>query len=121
MKLFGTELTIVSSVGWILVLHAANHVWAMQSVEKASGALRTLMVLSLVIAALLFAVAGLAIVGKIALASHVITALAVAGGVLSVLLIALTRNPELYHGFAANALFVAAVVMLPRLGAVFAR
>lgn len=115
MKVFGTELTMVSAMGWILVLHAANHVWAAQSVERAGGVVKGVMVVALVLAAAAFLVAGLALVGKLTLAPSVITVLGIVGGLLSVLLIALTRNSELAMGYAANVLFVSGMVLVQRL------
>lgn len=121
MKVFGTELTMVSAVGWILVLHAANHLWAMQSVERATGPVKTVMVVALVLAAGAFLLAGLALAGKIAIGSVVVTGLATAGGLLSIILIALTKNPELALGHVANLLFVAAAILVPRLALVAVR
>jgi hypothetical protein len=115
MKLFGSEITLVSAVGWILVLHAVNHLWAVQSVGRASGPLKTVMLVALVLAAAAFALAGLVLVGKVALATSVAYCAAALGAAVSVALIALTRNPELNLGYAANALFLVAALAAPRL------
>jgi hypothetical protein len=121
MKMFGIEITMVSAVGALLILHAANHLWAVQSIERTSGAMKTVMFVALIVAAGAFAFAGLILVGKIALDATVATCAAAIGAALSMAVIALAGNAELNLGYAANALFLAAAIVAPRLAAVAVR
>lgn len=115
MKIFGITLTMVTGYGFLLVLHGLNQSWLPMTATQ-QGPTRTVIVALAVVAAVAFALAGLAVLGKLPVVPPAfVKGAAVVGGVASLAGIAIAGHKDLVLGYPANVALALAPFVMPKL------